>query len=116
MDVIQSAQYTQRRAWRSGTRIFMAIKLVENLANEIEVCHVYDFDVESLAYVALWVTSRYNGSCVINSPPCSDWITATPQMLASSGEVSFIPRETYYLHTRRSYVCTGPFSCWSAIT
>ncbi len=78
----------------------MAIKLVENLANEIGVCHVYgmtmlvyrcnllkltgltDFDVESLAYVALWVTSRYNDSCVINSPPCSNWITATPQMLA----------------------------------
>lgn len=51
---------------------------------------VTDFDVESIAYVTLWITARYNkGSLVkpmesMEPTPYSDWDIATSTMLCNS--------------------------------
>lgn len=69
-----------------GTKVFMAYKLLQNYGNNTQIPHIYgeikyvritvmtliwfvDFDLESFAYVDLWITARFdNGVLIKNSP------------------------------------------------
>ena len=62
---------------RTGTKVFMAYKLLQNYGNNTQIPHIYgeikyvritvvtliwfvDFDLESFAYVDLWITARFD--------------------------------------------------------
>ena len=84
---------------RTGTKVFMAYKLLQNYGNNTQIPHIYgeikyvritvvtliwfvDFDLESFAYVDLWITARFdNGVLIKNSPLYSAWITTGSQEL-----------------------------------
>ncbi len=116
---------------RTGTRIFMAAKLVENLMNNKRIPHIYgvlyfihvhftgadlspDFDAESFAYVTLWVIARYDDGLPVQYDeqsdeqshlPLSDWIRPVNDreaLIALRHHALFIPQPT-----------SSHRSCWS---
>lgn len=63
------AETVPSSAQRTGTRPFMAIELLE----DSPPIHDFRHDLESLFYVMLWHTSRYQGGRLVSSPPYEDW-------------------------------------------
>ncbi len=93
---------------RTGTMPFTPLEFVENMGKGDVLPHIYGvfcfvhswvpiysagadllsaFDAESLAYVTLWVTARYDEGRLVEStePALSKWInkTTTPKMLTA---------------------------------
>jgi len=53
----------------TGTKLFMAINLLQC---DVPV-HMYRHDLESMFYVLVWITSRFNDGDKIVNPPLQDW-------------------------------------------
>ena len=60
---------SQSSKHRTGTKPFMAIDL---LSGE-PTAHLYRHDLESLFYVLVWITSRFNNGEEIQNPPLQEW-------------------------------------------
>lgn len=54
---------------RTGTTPFMAFDLLER----DPIVHMYRHDLESLFYVLVWITSRFENGVEIKDPPLQDW-------------------------------------------
>jgi serine/threonine protein kinase len=54
---------------RTGTKPFMAI----NLLRPGPPVHMYRHDLESMFYVLVWITSRFNNGEEITEPPLQEW-------------------------------------------
>ena len=54
---------------RTGTKPFMAIDLLR----PDPPVHIYRHDLESMLYVLVWITSRFNNGEEITEPPLQEW-------------------------------------------
>ena len=54
---------------RTGTKPFMAIDLLRPDPS----VHMYHHDLESMFYVLVWITSRFNNGEEITEPPLQEW-------------------------------------------
>ena len=81
---------------RTGTMPFMAIDLLR----EEPVEHLYRHDLESLFYVLVWITSRFNDGKEIPSPPLQEWAKGDHRIVETSKcafilEPSLFPTEKF---------------------
>jgi serine/threonine protein kinase len=61
---------------RTGTIPFMAIDLLEDVAIEGKVQHLYQHDAESLIWVLAWVCLRYEDGKLRRNRPFNGWLKA----------------------------------------
>ena len=71
---------SQSSKHRTGTKPFMAIDL---LSGESPV-HLYRHDLESIFYVLVWITSRFNNGKEIPSPPLQEWADGNHRIVEMS--------------------------------
>ena len=81
LDLAVSADsQSQSSKHRVGTKPFMAIDLL----NGKSPAHLYRHDLESLFYVLVWITLRFNNGKEIPSPPLQEWAEGDLQGVVDS--------------------------------
>ncbi|KZT23026.1 hypothetical protein NEOLEDRAFT_579528 [Neolentinus lepideus HHB14362 ss-1] len=58
---------------RTGTIPFMAHALLRDFNTGKKVPHIYEYDVESFAYVGLWISARYDEGKIANHEAYRPW-------------------------------------------
>ncbi|KZT25961.1 hypothetical protein NEOLEDRAFT_1113837 [Neolentinus lepideus HHB14362 ss-1] len=73
---------------RTGTIPFMSHALLKAFNSSDNVPHLYEYDVESFAYVGLWISARYEDGEVANHDAYRGWTKAVPppELAASKRE------------------------------
>ncbi|KZT25740.1 hypothetical protein NEOLEDRAFT_337984 [Neolentinus lepideus HHB14362 ss-1] len=71
---------------RTGTIPFMSYDLLYAFKTDRRIPHIYEYDVESFVYVAMWISARYQDGEVINHDAYREWTKTTiaPHLLAGT--------------------------------
>ncbi|KAL0580875.1 hypothetical protein V5O48_001167 [Marasmius crinis-equi] len=80
----------------TGTRRFMALDLLDDVAMEGKVKKEYRHDLESFAWVLVWILGRYSGSKQIQDPDFDDWKDPRWEILVQR-RTAFIKRKDFVL-------------------
>ena len=78
---------------RTGTKPFMAIDLI----HPDPAVHMYRHDLESIFYVLVWITSRFDNGQEIADPPLQEWADNDDRVLVEKKRSFFLsmpPRRT----------------------